>query len=71
VRWAAARALFRLDDPLGDELMLVGLTSREPAIWVEAIALLARKTGAAHARDVPAWRKELRRLRAGSGSGAR
>lgn len=63
VRWAAAVALFELDDPCADELMLDALASREPAIWAEAVALLARRTGAAHGRDVQAWRRELRRLR--------
>ena len=63
VRWAAAVALFALEDPAGDELMLEALKSREVAIWVEALAHLARRTGAAHARDVRAWRAELRRWR--------
>lgn len=63
VRWATAKALWQLQDPLGDRLMLVAIGSREPAIWAEAVALLARRTGADHGRNLPAWREELRRLR--------
>ncbi len=63
VRWAAASALFRLEDPAGDELVLIAVDSREPAIWTEAVALLANRTGARHGRNVSAWREELRRAR--------
>jgi len=63
VRWAAAAALFRIEDPEGDDLVLIALDSREPAIWSEAVALLAHRTGARHGRNVAAWREELRRWR--------
>jgi HEAT repeat protein len=62
-RWAAALALFRLDAPAGDELVLAGLVSHEPVVWAEALAALERRTGARHGRDVPAWRAELARRR--------
>lgn len=63
VRWAAAVALFELDDPAADALMLDAVGSSEPAVWAEAVALLGRRTGASHGRNVNAWRAELRRLR--------
>lgn len=63
VRWAAAKALWHLEDPLGERLVLLAVSSAEPAIWAEAVALLARRTGAAHGRDVRAWREALRRRR--------
>jgi len=59
VRWAAAKVLFAFEDPLGDTLLLDAVRSREVAIWAEALALLARRTGEAHARDVVAWRNAL------------
>jgi HEAT repeat protein len=64
VRWAAAKVLFAWDDPYGDTLLLDALRSKEPAIWAEALALLAQRTGASHGRDVDAWRKELKNRRA-------
>ncbi|MDJ0973796.1 MAG: HEAT repeat domain-containing protein [Planctomycetota bacterium] len=63
VRWTAAKALWHLEDPLGERLVLLAVSSAEPAIWAEAVALLARRTGAAHGRNVSAWREELRRRR--------
>nr|MDJ0522317.1 hypothetical protein [Planctomycetota bacterium] len=63
VRWAAAKVLFAWEDPYGDTLMLDALRSKEPAIWAEAVALLGRRTGARHGRDVEGWRKELLRWR--------
>ena len=63
VRWAAALALFRLEEPAADDYVLAGLLSREPAVWAEAIAALSRRTGEQHGRDVTAWRGALRRWR--------
>ena len=63
VRWAAALALFRLEEPEGDEFVLSGLLSREPAVWAEAIAALSRRTGEQHGRDARGWRGALRRWR--------
>jgi HEAT repeat protein len=63
VRWAAALALFRLEEPAADDYVLTGLLSREPAVWAEAIAALSRRTGEQHGRDVTAWRGALRRWR--------
>lgn len=64
VRWAASLALFAVEDPSGDELVLAGLSSREPVVWAEAIAALAARTNENHARDLDAWRDALRRARA-------
>ncbi len=63
VRWAAALALFRAEDPEGDALVLDGLRSREPAVWAEALAALAERTGESHGRDTEAWRAALWRWR--------
>ncbi len=65
VRWAAALALFRLEDPEGDRLVLEALGAREPAVWTEAVARLVERTGERHGRDPDAWRAALRRWRAG------
>ena len=64
VRWAAARALFDLEDPLGDELMLQGLAASQPTVWAEAVAALVERTGERHGRDVEAWRAAVTRWRA-------
>lgn len=64
VRWGAALALFRIEDPEGDEHVLSGLLSREPAVWAEAIAALSRRTGEQHGRNVRGWRGALRRWKA-------
>ncbi len=64
VRWAATKVLFAWDDPYADALMVDAVRSKEPAIWAEAIALLARRTGATHARDAVAWSKALKARRA-------
>lgn len=63
VRWAASLALFRIEDPLGDEMVLLGLGSREPTVWAEAMAALSRRTGEDYGRDAKAWRKALKRWR--------
>ncbi|MHC5010392.1 MAG: HEAT repeat domain-containing protein [Planctomycetota bacterium] len=63
VRWACAVALFRLEDPLGDELVLLGLEAREPVVWAEAMALLADRTGENHGREPEGWRKAIERWR--------
>jgi len=63
VRWAAALALFRLEEPEADDYVLSALLSREPAVWAEAIAALSRRTGEQHGRDARAWRSALRRWR--------
>jgi len=65
VRWAAALALFQAEDPLGDELVVSAVEAREPAVWAEAIAQLAARTGERHGRDAKAWRAALLRWRAG------
>ncbi len=64
VRWAAAKALFHLDDPAGDELLVAAVDAREAAVWTEALALLARRTGRQHGRDAAAWARSLARRRA-------
>lgn len=63
VRWAAALALFRLEDADGDALVLEGLRAREPAIWMEALAALADRTGEWHGLDRSAWHAALVRWR--------
>ena len=63
VRWAAAMALFRVEDPDGDELVLSGLGADEPTIWAEAIAALAKRTGKQYGRNARAWRAALRAWR--------
>jgi HEAT repeat protein len=63
VRWAATLALFRLEDPTADPLVLQGVTAPEPAIWADALAALAARTGERHGRDVNAWRGALLRWR--------
>lgn len=63
VRWSAALALFRLEAPEGDEAVLAGLGSGEAAIWGEALAALAERTGEQHGRDAGAWRAALQRWR--------
>ncbi|MFV1958110.1 MAG: HEAT repeat domain-containing protein, partial [Planctomycetota bacterium] len=64
VRWAAALALFQVEDPLGDELVTSAVEAREPAVWAEAIAQLAARTGERHGRDARAWRAAVLRWRA-------
>jgi HEAT repeat protein len=64
VRWAVAVALFAMEDPAGDELMIEGLKAREITVWAGALAHLSRRTGASHGRDAKAWRAELKRWRA-------
>ncbi|MDA1196291.1 MAG: hypothetical protein O2894_14070, partial [Planctomycetota bacterium] len=63
VRFAAAVTLFLWDDPTADPLMLDAVRSNDPAVWGEAVAQLARRTGAQHGRKVSAWRRELAALR--------
>lgn len=63
VRWAVAVALFAMEDPAGDELMLEGLKAREITVWAAALAHLSRRTGASHGRNVKVWRAELKRWR--------
>lgn len=64
VRWAAALALFRLEDPTGDALVVEAISAPEPAIWAEALAALATRTGEKHGRDPNVWRGALLRWRA-------
>ncbi len=64
VRFAAAITLFLWDDPRADAMMLDAVRSNDPAIWGEAVAQLARRTGVQHGRDVKAWRRALQRVRA-------
>lgn len=63
VRWAVAIALFAMEDPVADELMIEGLKAREITIWAAALAHLSRRTGASHGRSAKAWRAELKRWR--------
>ncbi len=66
VRWSAALALSRLDDPSSDALLLEGVGSDDPQVWAAAIAECARKTGRPPTigRDVEAWRAALAARRA-------
>lgn len=64
VRFAAAITLFTWGDPAADAMMLDAVRSTDPAIWGQAVAQLARRTGAQHGRDVKAWARELKRVRA-------
>jgi HEAT repeat protein len=64
VRWAAAKALFHLDTPAGDELIVAAVDAREAAVWMEALALLARRTGQRHGRNADAWARSLSSRRA-------
>lgn len=64
VRFAAAVTLFGWGDPAADAMMLDAVRADDPAIWGEAVAQLARRTGVQHGRDVRAWRRALKRVRA-------
>jgi len=64
-RWSASLALVRMGLSEGDELLLWGVKSSEPAVWAEALAVLEQLTGARHGNDLAAWRRELVRLRQG------
>lgn len=64
VRFAAALALFDWGDPAADAMMLDAVRANDPAIWGEAVAQLARRTGVQHGRDVKAWSRALKRTRA-------
>ena len=64
VRFAAALTLFAWDDPRADAMMLDAVRSNDPAVWGRAVAELARRTGAQHGRDVKAWQRALKRVRA-------
>jgi HEAT repeat protein len=59
VRWSAALALSRLDDPTSDALLVEGLASDDPAVSLAALAECRRKTGAEIGRDLAAWRARL------------
>jgi HEAT repeat protein len=61
VRWAASLALFRMQAPEGEDLVLAALSSPEAAIWTEAAAVLEQRTGEQHGRDTQAWRGALKR----------
>jgi HEAT repeat protein len=66
-RWAAALALFRMNAPEADEMVLAGLASREATVWAEAVAALEQRTGARHGNDAAAWRRELEQRRGRGG----
>ncbi|MDF1702950.1 MAG: HEAT repeat domain-containing protein, partial [Planctomycetota bacterium] len=68
VRFAAAVTLFQWGDPAADEMMLDAVRANDPAIWAEAVAQLARRTGARHGRKVKAWRRTLAQQRATGGA---
>lgn len=63
VRWAVAVALFAMEDPAGDELMIEGLKAHEITVWAAALAHLSRRTGASYGRNAKAWRAELKKWR--------
>ncbi len=65
VRWSAALALSRLDDPAGDALLVAGLSSNDPQVWASAIAECRRKTGLTLGRDADAWADALAARRKG------
>ncbi len=65
VRWSAALALSRLDDPASDGLLVAALSSDDPQVWAQALAECRRKTGAEIGRDPDAWAKALAARRAG------
>jgi HEAT repeat protein len=66
VRWSAALALSRLDDPLSDALLVQGVASDDPSVWAAAVAEARRKTGLAIGRDPDAWKTALAERRARS-----
>jgi HEAT repeat protein len=59
VRWSAALALSRLDDPASDTLLAEGVASDDPQVWATALGECRRKTGLSIGRDGPAWEKAL------------
>ncbi|MCC7137690.1 MAG: HEAT repeat domain-containing protein [Planctomycetes bacterium] len=63
VRWSAALALSRLDDPVSDALLVEGVGADDPQVWATAIAECRRKTGLELGRDADAWGKALARRR--------
>lgn len=65
VRWSAALALSRLDDPAADAMLVAGLASNDPQVWASAIAECRRKTGLALGRDADAWADALAARRKG------
>jgi HEAT repeat protein len=65
VRWSAALALSRLDDPVSDALLVEGIASEDPAVSLAALAECRRKTGAEIGRDPAAWRSRLAERRRG------
>lgn len=72
VRFSAALALSRLDDPASDALLVEALGADDPAVWSLALAECRRKTGAVLGRDPEAWRVRLAARRAeGARTGAR
>ncbi len=67
VRFSAAFALSRLDDPAGDDLLVEAVGSDDPGVWTLALAELRRRTRATIGRDADRWKAELAaRRRAGS-----
>jgi hypothetical protein len=64
VRWSAALALSRLDDPASDALLVAGVGSDDPAVWSAALVECRRKTGRTIGRDPDAWREALAARRA-------
>lgn len=65
VRWSAALALSRLDDPAADEMLVAGLASNDPQVWAAAVAECRRKTGLSLGRDADAWAAALAARRKG------
>ena len=63
VRFSAALALSRLDDPASDALLVEALGADDPAVWSLALAECRRKTGAFLGRDPEAWRARLAKRR--------
>ncbi len=65
VRWSAALALSRLDDPAADVMLVAGLASNDPQVWAAAVAECRRKTGLSLGRDADAWEAALAARRKG------
>jgi HEAT repeat protein len=59
VRWSAALALSRTDDPVSDSLLVEGLASDDPGVSFAALAECRRKTGLDAGRDPAAWKRIL------------
>lgn len=66
VRFSATLALFALDDPAADPLLVAAVESDDPLVSTRAVEACRRKTGLALGRDGPAWGQALAARRAAS-----